>query len=191
MPGRWPNSTSPRGQTMVSLSMQGHSSPSTERSSLNASVLRAQSSSTAGWMPTPCTALYLYTLLSSHLTSLPPSLPPSIPPSLPLSLSLYSAGVGRTGTVIAIDIALEQAAQMRAVDVPSVVYNMRRQRMKMIQACVSKHLMLLLRGQSKKVAPLITQQTFWLFSLLVLGWTNQSALNMPTTGVKQSVILYL
>ena len=47
--------------------------------------------------------------------------------------------MGRTGTLITIDIALEQAAKEGAVDIPAVVYKIRRQRMKMVQTVVSKH----------------------------------------------------
>ena len=50
-----------------------------------------------------------------------------------------SSGVGRTGTLITIDIALEEAAKEGAVDIPAVVYKIRRQRMKMVQTVVSKH----------------------------------------------------
>ena len=48
-----------------------------------------------------------------------------------------STGVGRTGTLIAIDIALEQASKERQVDIPKIIVNMRKQRMKMVQTAVS------------------------------------------------------
>ena len=57
------------------------------------------------------------------------------PSSLP-TLPVCSAGVGRTGTLIAIDMALEQAAQEKVVDIPAIVTKMRRQRMKMVQNSV-------------------------------------------------------
>ena len=44
--------------------------------------------------------------------------------------------MGRTGTLIAIDIALQQAIQENIVDIPSTVTKMRRQRMKMVQTSV-------------------------------------------------------
>ena len=44
--------------------------------------------------------------------------------------------MGRTGTLIAIDIALSQAFNERQVDIPKIIVDMRRQRMKMVQTAV-------------------------------------------------------
>ena len=48
-----------------------------------------------------------------------------------------SAGVGRTGAFIAVDIALEQAEKERKVDIAGIVNRLREQRMKMVQTDVS------------------------------------------------------
>ena len=47
-----------------------------------------------------------------------------------------SAGVGRTGTFITIDQTLEQVEKERVVNIPQVISNIRRQRMKMVQTVV-------------------------------------------------------
>lgn len=44
-----------------------------------------------------------------------------------------SAGVRRTGTFIALDIALEQADREGAIDIAGIVNRLRQQRMKMVQ----------------------------------------------------------
>ena len=47
-----------------------------------------------------------------------------------------SAGVGRTGTFIAIDMAIEQANKEGLIDIPGIVNRLRQQRMKMVQTKV-------------------------------------------------------
>ena len=58
-----------------------------------------------------------------------------------LNLSVCSAGVGRTGTFIALDYLLEQAKAEGMVDVFTYTALMRTNRMKMIQTLVSSHLL--------------------------------------------------
>ena len=48
-----------------------------------------------------------------------------------------SAGVGRTGTFIAVDLALEQARKEGVVDIAGIVNRLRQQKMKMVQTLVS------------------------------------------------------
>ena len=50
-----------------------------------------------------------------------------------------SAGVGRTGTFIAVDIALEQASKEGVVDIAGIINRLREQRMQMVQTVVSHH----------------------------------------------------
>lgn len=54
------------------------------------------------------------------------------------TILICSAGVGRTGTLISIDIGLAQAAREGIVNIPAVVTKMRTERMKMVQSPVRK-----------------------------------------------------
>ena len=55
-----------------------------------------------------------------------------------------SAGVGRTGTFIAIDLSMEQAKKEGVIDIAGIVNGLRQQRMKMVQTLVRLKLTLLL-----------------------------------------------
>ena len=48
----------------------------------------------------------------------------------------YSAGVGRTGTFIALDIGLEQMKSENQIDFVQIVNQLREQRMRMVQTIV-------------------------------------------------------
>ena len=52
-------------------------------------------------------------------------------------IASYSAGVGRTGTLMTIDIALSQAARENVIDIAGIVCKIRSQRMKLVQTPVS------------------------------------------------------
>jgi protein tyrosine phosphatase len=49
---------------------------------------------------------------------------------------MSSAGVGRTGTFIAIDNILEQIGEQKSVDIPRAITKIRQRRMKMVQTHV-------------------------------------------------------
>ena len=51
-------------------------------------------------------------------------------------LIFLSAGVGRTGTFITIDVVLEQIDKEGIVDIPAVIQQLRQQRTQMVQTVV-------------------------------------------------------
>ena len=53
-----------------------------------------------------------------------------------LSSLSFSAGVGRTGTFIAIEHVLEQVKKEKSVNMPEVINKIRQQRMMMVQTVV-------------------------------------------------------
>lgn len=59
-----------------------------------------------------------------------------INPCLTLAVCALSAGVGRTGTFLALDQLLQQMRQEKLVDVFGVVYSLRMNRYQMIQTLV-------------------------------------------------------
>ena len=51
-------------------------------------------------------------------------------------LYIYSAGVGRTGTLITIDCVLEQLGEEKVVDIAGVIIHLCTQRMKLVESLV-------------------------------------------------------
>lgn len=50
---------------------------------------------------------------------------------------MFSAGVGRTGTLIAVDILLQHICENKKVDIFGTVFKLRKQRVNMVQTEVS------------------------------------------------------
>jgi len=50
---------------------------------------------------------------------------------------LFSAGVGRTGTLISVDILLQHISENKKVDIFGTVFKLRKQRVNMVQTEVS------------------------------------------------------
>ena len=51
----------------------------------------------------------------------------------------FSAGVGRTGTFIALDILMEKAIRDRVIDVPGTILDIRKDRYHLVQSEVKSH----------------------------------------------------
>lgn len=56
---------------------------------------------------------------------------------LPCLSDCFSAGVGRTGTIIALDVLLQQLEKEKAVDIKAFVHKLRLRRPYMVQTEVS------------------------------------------------------
>lgn len=63
----------------------------------------------------------------------------------------YSAGIGRTGTLIAIDILLQQIRDNKKLDVFGTVYRLRHHRINMVQREVSNYIIKYKNKLAKKI----------------------------------------
>jgi protein-tyrosine phosphatase len=50
-------------------------------------------------------------------------------------VSIFSAGVGRTGTFIGLDIIIQRIQKEKKINIFATVQELRRQRVKMVQTC--------------------------------------------------------
>ena len=85
-----------------------------------------------------------------------------------------SAGVGRTGTLITIDIALAQAAREGIIDIAGIVCKIRSQRMKMVQSSVSELSIRNCNGCFESECILYEQEIQVLEMAIIIQWNLQN-----------------
>ena len=80
------------------------------------------------------------------------------------TLIIYSAGVGRTGTYIALDSLIDQAEKEKKISVQATVHKLRYQRVNMVQTLVSfkYRTKLIPDAISSAVSEFMTHWTCWL-----------------------------
>lgn len=104
---------------------------------------------------------------------------------------MFSAGVGQTGTLIAVDILLQQICENKKVDIFGTVFELRKQRVNMVQTEVSvlyewldivseENVRYMKQNNENNTFQLRTLQSYFCLRITFISWRNRRELAKNT-----------